>query len=254
MHVHCHRCHATLPPAAPGSSRGDEDALLFCPRCGAPQILLPEHLRPDSPADFATGSTGTAPPPRPASTSPVDWQAAIKAGAWVAAVGVLLALLGLRYSAASLLCTLWVISGAVVALGLYARSRPQSRLDAKLGLRIGVATGLLMGAAIGIGFAVVGLVMRFGTHSMQGFDAEMAQVFGLFRAQMVDRLTEQNQPPILQQSMLGFMDSQEFKAGAVLSYAGLLGCLIVLFSACGGAFAGMLRAAQSPRHGLRRGD
>jgi hypothetical protein len=254
MHEHCHRCHALLPLAAPGSSRGDEDALLFCPRCGAPQILLPEHLRPDAPASVATSSTGAEPPPRPASASPLDWQAAIKAGAWVAAVGVLLALLGLRYTAASLLCTLWVISGAVIALGLYARSRPQSRLDAKLGLRIGAATGLLMGAAIGIGIAVAGLVMRFGTHSMQGFDASMSQAFGLFRAQMVDRMAEQNQPANLQQSMLGFMDSQEFKAGAVLAYAGFLGCLIVLFSACGGAFAGMLRAAQSPRAGLRRGE
>jgi hypothetical protein len=255
----CHRCHSELPEPAAGSSRGDEDAILFCPRCAAPQILLPEHMRTEV---SSAPTTGNAPPPRPAgfnarhATGPksVDWRAALTAAAVVAAVSALLILGRLAVPAISILSLFWTLGGAVIALGLYSRYRPDARMDAGVGLRVGVASGLLMVAGMAIALAATGILLRFGTHRLAGFDAATDQIFAAFRKQWVQQMQDQNQPADIQQQLLTFMDSHEFRAGSVVFYMGFFGGIILLISACGGAFAGMLRASQSARPGLRRGE
>ena len=260
MHEYCHRCHGELPGRAAANPYDDEGALLFCPRCGAPQILLPEHMRVEAVEAEQINTTGATPPPRPANApgslkdGQIDWRIALAAGALVAVVGAVLELIGLKSNAVSLLSLLWTMGGAVIALGLYARHRPAAWMDARVGLRVGVATGLVLIAAMGIALAATGVVMRFGTHSLGSFDAEIAANFGLMRQQMVARLQEQQQSADIQQKILGFMGSQEVRAGFAMFYLGVLGGVIMLVSAGGGAFAGMMRASQSPRPGLRRGD
>jgi len=260
MREHCHRCHGELPDRAAANPYDDEGALLFCPRCGAPQILLPDHMRVEAAEVRPANSTGAMPPPRPAAAAgtvaagQVDWRAALAAGALVAGVGAVLELIGLKSNAASFLSVLWTMGGAVIALGLYARHRPRAWMDARVGLRVGVATGLVLVAAMGIALAATGVVMRYGTHSLASFDSEVAANFELMRQQLVVRMQEQQQPAQVQQKILGFMGSQEVRAGLAVFYMGLLGGVVVLISAGGGAFAGMMRTSQSPRPGLRRGD
>ncbi len=254
----CHRCHRELPALAAGASPHDEDAVLFCPVCGAPQILLPEHLRVELPA-AAQHTTGAVPPPRPAGavvTGPgqVDWRAALGPILVVAALAAVLLGAGLRFAPLSFLCFLWTISGAVVALGLYAWSRPQARMDARVGLRVGVATGVLMISAMAITLSAAGMAMRFGAHGLQEFDRELSTSFDAKRREMAERMQEQHQDPETQQRMLAFMGSQEARAGLALASLGMLGGVIVLLSAGGGAFAGMLRASQTARQDLRPGD
>jgi hypothetical protein len=204
-------------------------------------------------------TTGALPPPRPAVAQgarpgQVDWRAALAAGALVGAVGAVLELIGLKSDAASLLSLLWTFGGAVIALGLYARHRPQAWMDARVGLRVGVATGLVLVAAMGLALAATGVVMRFGTHSLGSFDADIVRNFELIRQQMADRLREQQQSVDVQQRIFGFMGSPEVRAGFAIFYLGFLGGVVLLVSAGGGAFAGMMRASQSRRPGLRRGD
>jgi hypothetical protein len=253
MHELCHRCHGELPASTSGDS-----PLIFCPHCAAPQLLLPEFMRVEVAPVAPT--TGAVPPPRPAGSystvrqGQVDWHAALAATGVVAGVGALLMVTGMEFSAASLLSILWTMSGAVIALGLYAHSRPQASMDARIGLRVGTATGLLMIAAMSIALAGTGLVMRFGTHSLGGFDSELAQIFELNRQHFIQLMHEQNQPADIQTKMLSLMDSPEFHAGFAVAYVGVVGGIILALSAGGGAFAGMLRASRSPRPGLRRGD
>ena len=250
----CHRCHGELPSSPIGNRHDDEAAPLFCPRCGSPQILLPDHMRIETPA--VPNTTGTLPPPRPAGHAPgqIDWRAALPANALVALVGVVLLAIGLKFSAASFLSTLWTMGAAVIALGLYARSRPQAWMDARTGLRIGFTTGIFMIAAMGIVLAGTGVVRRFGTHSLAGFDTQLAQFFETLRGQMVLRLQEQAQPPDVQQKILGFMGSPEARAGVAVFYVFLTGGFILMLSAGGGAFAGMMRGAQAQRLGRRRSE
>jgi hypothetical protein len=250
----CHRCHGELP----ASTKGDSP-LIFCPHCAAPQLLLSESMRIELPPVAPT--TGALPPPRPVGSYPlnsrpgqVDWRAAIAATAMVAAVGAALLVGGVEFSAVSFLSVLWTMSGAVIALGLYSRNRPQAWMDARVGLRVGFASGLLTIAAMGIALAGTGVVMRFGTHSLGSFDAGIVQIFDINRQHVIQMMQEQNQPADIQVKLLGLMNSPEFHAGFAITYVGVLGGIILLISAGGGAFAGMLRASRSPRPGLRRGD
>ena len=254
MHALCHRCHGELPSSPAGSRHDDDAAILFCPRCGAPQILLPEHMHVEVP--ISTTTTGAVPPPRPAGSGPgqVDWQAAIRAGSFVAFVAAVLLVVGLVFSPVSFLSTLWTMGAAVIALGLYTRSRPQAYMDARVGLRIGVATGAMVIAAMVMVLAGTGVVMRFGTHGLTGFDAEMAQTFEIVRARAAISLQEQGQPADVQQKILAFVGSPEARAGLAVFYLSLTGFFILLLSAGGGAFAGMMRGAQAQRLGQRSGD
>jgi hypothetical protein len=253
MREHCHRCHGELPEAALG-----DGPLLFCPHCAAPQLLLPEAMRIETPE--AT-TTGALPPPRPAGSSApavrpgqVDWRAALAATGLVAAVAAVLMVARLAFPSTALLSLLWTLSGSVIALRLYTRSRPQAWMDARVGLRVGATAGLMMIAAMAIVLAATGVILRFGTHTMAGFDAEAAQTFETNRQLVTQMMQDQNQPADAQKKLLGLMSSAEYHAGVVVASLGLMGGLILLFSAGGGAFTGMLRGSRSPRPGLRRGD
>lgn len=221
--------------------------MLFCPHCSAPQILLPEHMRIDVPVVPSTLSTGTVPPPHP---QQVDWHAAFSSAALVAAVGAGFTIAGLRLPLASLVGTFWVVGGAVIALGLYTRLRPGAWMDARTGLRIGLVTGLLTISAIAVALAFTGVLARFGTHAMSGFDSVLAQQFAAMQTQITAKMREQNQDPEFQQKVLGFVNSPEVRGGVMVIYLGVLGAIVVLLSAGGGAFAGMLRT----RHSLRQGQ
>jgi len=254
----CHRCHGELPQSAAGDPQSEENALLFCPRCGAPQIRLPEHMRTDEPGADGTRTTGASPPPRPLASGgvagSVDWRAAVSSIALVAGIDAVLMAFGVISTAASFLGILWTVSGAIVALGLYARQRPRASVDARVGVRVGLATGVLMIAALGIVLASSEVVMRFGTHSMAAKDAMETQQLATFEAQMTELMQAQNESQEMQRKYHGFMRSPEFRAGMELGGLAFLGGIVLLLSAGFGAVAGMLRASQSPRPGLRRGD
>jgi len=227
-------------------SSSDDDEALFCPRCGAPQILLPEYMRTESVAVSAEMTTGTVPPPRP---HLVDWPVAVMCAAPVALATAVFALAGLAVPAASFLNTLCVLAGAGVVLGLYRSRRPLARINGRVGLRVGFLTGLMMVAAMGVALASTGLIERFGLHGMASFDAEVAQQFSMLQAQMVEKMQAQEQGRDVQQKILGFLTSPEVRAGLGLFYAALLaGFVLVLTTVCG-AFTGML---QTRRRALRR--
>jgi hypothetical protein len=259
----CHRCHAELPRSSSDgrlrSYDSEDGPALFCPRCGAPQVNLPEHLRPEPVEQERT--TGELPPPRPAGIDPayrstgyVDWHACLGWVGLVAGISTVLMLVGLVSPLASLLSVIWTVGGAVVSLALYARSRPQARMDAGVGMRVGAATGVMMIASMGLALAITGFVMRFGTHSLGGFDAEMANAFAAMREQWAAKMQDQPQPAELKDKLMGYLASPEFRAGLALFYLGAVGSLVLLLSTGGGALAGMLRAQQNARPGLRRGD
>ena len=252
MHRTCHRCHADLPgELAWGTAYGgDEDKPLFCPRCGAPQIMLPEYMRAEVAAtDPAAGTTtGAVPPPRP---QMVDWPAALTSALPIAVVTGLLVVASFAAPAAELFNTLCILGASGIALGLYRSRRPLARIDGRVGLRVGFLTGLLMVTAMGLTLALTGALERFGLHGMTGFDAEVDQSFAMIRTQMMASMQGQSQSADAQQHVIGLFMSPEGRAGLVLFYlAFLAGFVIVLTSALGG-FAGLL---QTRRRALRRGE
>ncbi len=255
MDVFCHRCHAELPGSATLSSRGGEEEVLFCPHCGAPQLYLPDHLRIEMPGEPGALTTGSLPPPRPAGFAPdrIDWQIALRSSAIVAAVSAGLGVASLRFPFLSLAYIVWTIGAAIVALGFYARQRPQAHMDAAVGLRIGSVTGLLMIAFLGVAFTVTGLVARFSTHSMAGFDGQLTQQMTSLEQQLKVSVAQQHRPPDAEQKLgefVDFLNTPEARTGIMLAGVGLQACFILLVATGGGGFAGMLRRPGSLRRNL----
>jgi len=228
----CHRCGGELP-AGSGESP-------FCPQCGTPQLFLSlENQSVETggePAAMAEGaaSTGTLPPPRPRD---VEWKTAIRCAAAVAGVGSALSLGAMWVSLLSTLSFLWIMSASLITLGLYQKRRPAAWIDVGVGVRIGVVVGVCLSLGLGVALAGAGLVARFGLHSMGGFDAAMAA-----RTQEAIR----NSTTPVPAEMLGFLGSQEFRAGMMLVGFAFFSAFLLVLSTLGGAFAGLLRMRRGP--------
>lgn len=209
----------------------------FCPHCGAPQLKLALDLQPSeqqAPADGAT--TGMRPPPRP---QQVDWRMAIRCAAAVAGIGGLLALGALRIAVLTPATILWAMSGSLITLGLYQNRRPAAWMDARIGARIGAMVGVCLGLGLALPVAVAGVVARFGTHAMASFDNEMTTLQSM--AQQAMQQSAQRSGTALPAEVVQFVQSQEYRAASVLTYCGFLALLLLVVSALGGAFAGLLR-------------
>lgn len=224
---------------------------MFCPRCGAPQILLPDYMRTETTAVPQSATTGAVPPPRP---QMVDWPVAMQCAAPVALLTGVLAVGGLVFPAASFFNTLFILSGASMVLGLYRSRRPLARIDARVGVRVGLLTGILMVGAMGLSLAATGVVERFGVHGMAAFDAEVANQFVALQAKTAEQAKAQTANPAeaqaLQQKVTGYLQAPEVRAGLGLFMLAVEGLFILALTIILGAFSGLL---QTRRRTLRSG-
>lgn len=223
----CHRCGEELP-AASGESP-------FCPHCGAPQLYLSLDQQSLDTGDDAQGgsTTGALPPPPPRM---VDWKIAIRCAALVALVGAVLSLCAIRVQMLSPISFLWIMSGSLITLGLYQKRLPAAWMDVRVGARIGVVVGLCLSSGLAIAMAGWGLVERFGLHAMGSFDEGLGQVIQMMR----DRTLQQPASPETAE-MLRWLATPEFRAVYALTACAMAAACILLVSALGGAFAGLLR-------------
>jgi hypothetical protein len=226
----CHRCGNELPTG---------DGLSpFCPHCGATQLFLAESFLADQQPPVAAGATGALPPPLPRQ---VDWQAALRCSALVAAVAAVLSVVALRVPGISLINTVWTLTASMITLALYRRSRPLAWMDAGIGARIGLTTGLSLIVLIAAALAVAGLVGRFGLHAMAGFDTDFAQMIAQAKVAALASSAEAG-PQIAR-----FYDIPEFQAGIVLAAIAFSAVFLLLFSTMGGALGGLLRSRDRAR-------
>lgn len=226
MQRQCYTCGGELPEA------GGESP--FCPHCGAPQLTLSVDLQTEQPeAGPNDTAAGALPVPRP---QQVDWQMALRCAAAVAAVGGLLCVGALRIPSLTPASALWILCGSMITLGLYQNRRPAAWMDARVGARIGIVVGLCLTVALAIPIATVGVVARFWLKAMGGFDAQMAAQF----QQVMQRSVEQTGTPYPAQTV-AILQSPEFRAASVLFSCAFTVVLLLVVSAVGGAFSGLMR-------------
>jgi len=223
----CHACGGELP-----AGRGESP---FCPHCGTPQLFLAIENQsvetggePDVAADGAA-STGALPPPLP---QQIEWKTAIRCAAAVAGIGSLLSLAAMRIDQLSPVSFVWIMSASLITLGLYQRRLPTAWIDVRVGARIGVVVGLCLAIGLGAVVAGWGVVSRFGLHTMGSFDAAMA-------TQMQEAVRRSTTPIPPQVQLLAL--SQEFRAAMMLALFAFVSACLLVMSAVGGAFAGLLR-------------
>jgi hypothetical protein len=254
----CHRCQRELPrsgSAGPGAALStlDDEVVLFCPRCGAPQLRLPEHLRSTAVAIASESTTGAPPPPRllgfnASRGQTVDWPAAIRCGALIAVVEVLgIVLQNLApseevRSIAFSTCLMLLIFSALIAVNLYARLAPTAPLTGRTGLRIGLVSAviLLTLGIVAVGFT--GVVSRFLLHSMASSDAEWLKTVAMVQASTLAAAHGPDEAEVARR-LCFFMSSPEGHGGMVLGGFAFYGVFFLLLSAGLGAFAGLLKAS-----------
>lgn len=183
-----------------------------------------------------SSTTGQAPPPK---ASEVDWNSALRSALLVALVGAALFTLASYVPALTVVSLLWILSAASIATGIYRRRRPFLRMDASIGARIGLFVGVLMTSLLSVSLAVIGLVARFGRHSMAAFDAQITHQMH----EQVERAIVSNPAPA---SIVQQMLSQEFRTGVMLTGLLVFGLLILALSTLGGLFSGMVADRRKP--------
>jgi hypothetical protein len=254
MYRICHRCHRDLPGAPAshangfgGSAASDEEHALFCPWCGAPQLVLQEHMRAEVAVSAASSTTGAIPPPRPRM---VEWPVVVSCAMPVAIATGVFAIGGLVAGFAYFLSLLCILGGSGMVLALYRARRPLARIDGRVGLRVGLLTGLMMVTTMGIGLSATGVLERFALHNMAGFDEDLTkqQQLGM---QMAEQMLASDKDPQLKQMELEFAASPEIRAGTVLFGALFRTGILLAFTTGLGGFAGLL---QTRRRALRSGD
>jgi hypothetical protein len=228
MQEYCLTCGGDLP--------GRSGETPFCPHCGAPQLKLAFDLQQPEEPTPGPATTGMRPPPRP---EQVDWRMAIRCAVGVAAVGGLLAVIALRVPLLTMATILWTMSGSLITLGLYQNRRPTAWMDARIGARIGTLVGICLGMGLALPVAIAGVVARFGLHAMATFDAQMATLQGLVQQAM--QQSAQRSGTALPPGVLQLVQSQEYRAASVLTYCAFLALALLVVSALGGAFGGLLR-------------
>jgi hypothetical protein len=174
-------------------------------------------------------SMGAIPPPRP---QQVEWKTAIRCAAAVAGVGALLSVGAMRVALLGTLSLMWIVSASIITLGLYQRRRPAAWMDMRVGARIGVVVGVCLALALGIAMAGEGLLSRYVLHGMGDFDAAMA-------AKTAEAIRNSKTP--VPPEMLGFLGSQEFRAGMVLACFAFVSASLLVLSTVFGAFGGLMR-------------
>ena len=227
MHEFCHRCGGELP-----SGSGESP---FCPHCGSPQLFLSLDFQSVETGGDGDGQTAPGTPtPRPRQ---VDWKMAIRCAVVVAAVAGVLSLGAMRVSLLLPVSSIWVMSASLITLGLYQKRRPLAWMDAGTGARIGVLVGLCLAFGLAIPLAVAGVILRFGLHSMDGFDKQMVEL-------MSTAITNSKTPVPIE--VVQFFNAPEFRAGFMLVVSAAYSVFLLVLSTVGGAFAGMLQMRRKP--------
>ncbi|MGD0798935.1 MAG: hypothetical protein ABR910_14555 [Acidobacteriaceae bacterium] len=136
----------------------------------------------------------------------------------------------------STLSLMWFMSASLITLGIYQKRLPAAWMDVRVGARIGVVVGICLALGLGVVLAAAGLVARFRLHAMGTFDSDMA-------TRIQDAIRNSATP--VPADMLGLLASPEFRAGMMVAGFAFLSLALLILSAVGGAFAGLLRTRRS---------
>jgi hypothetical protein len=226
-----------------GSAQDHEadNTLLFCWNCGLPQVVLSEELR-DQAAEGERAAADSAEASKTPSPEAVVWRGAIMAALLAGGVAAGLTLISLAVPAVVLFTWLWAVGAPVVALGIYSSRFRSTRISPGFGARL----GLLCGLAIALANATINtiglLISRYVLHRAAEFDGQLAAFYAQVSASTVARSGKDAAEPFVK-----LLTIPEFRAGILLSSIGVFIGGYLLFSAAGGAFAGMLRARSQPK-------
>lgn len=159
----------------------------------------------------------------------VSWKMAIRIAAVVGTtVGILSSLL----AAGSVL---WVAVGAVVAIGIYHRRRPLTKLGPRVGARVGALLGLIAAMVAFAANSVLLVVQRYGLHQGNAIDTQLTAIVKQAAARAA---TMDPQAPVA--AFTSFWLSAEGRIGLILLTMAFLSILIMVFAIAGGVLGAQI--------------
>ena len=170
----------------------------------------------------------------------VQWKSAVLSALVVSVAAGLLSILGLAVPALSALCFFWVVSGSLIALGLYQRrigrigvsgTVPVAALTPGVGARIGLLVGIFTAFAIATVTALALLLGRYAFHMGPPFDAQLTAII----REGMRRAAQNGSDSQLVQNVMTFWLSPEGRAGYILLTTGVMTFGIVILCMIAGA-------------------
>jgi hypothetical protein len=231
----CHRCHHAL-------TIDDENALIFCYNCGAPQVTLSEELLEQAQKALETSperiETEAERSERIAAQPPdllVIWKSIIRIAALVSGVISLICL------ALPLEILAWLAPGIV--LSVYCARHRETKITTAVGARIGLVCGILCGFGITVAKAVQMLVVRFGLHQGGSLDKTLVQAITQAKARAIAQSGQAAAGAIFNP----LLNVPEFRVGFYM-FALLFGIsILIALSIASGAFSGFMRSRRPIR-------
>jgi len=219
----CHRCGSPL--AAPQ---------MFCANCGSPQLLYQAGTETEA------GSGDTV----PAAGRDIQWKTAIGAAVTFAVpVGVLCSPV---VPILSVGCCLWVVGGAVAAVGLYQRRSATRILPRRLGVRLGAIIGLIA-ATVAAAFNAGAMVLE--RYALHGGDA-MEKAYQATMEQVASATAQFSaSSPAESRDAMQFLLSPDGQAASALLTVLLTSLGIAVFSMIGGALGTRIFSGRNPSAG-----
>jgi len=160
----CHRCSAVFSADS-----------LFCPQCGAPQLVLTEEDAERVAAEHASTSTSSAGPmPRITGSGRIRWRPVLHIMAVLVLVAALAVGLGSALPGLSLVGWFFVFSAPMFTLNLYQRKSPGATMSAAVGARIGVTLGVIMAFVLTAVDVARELISRYALHHGSDMDQAIA--------------------------------------------------------------------------------
>lgn len=216
----CYKCQASI-----------DEALPFCPHCGAPQIrvAVPEEDSAIYPSVAAPNvyPSSWPPPASPHQDNAIQWGLAAKGAVLSGLISAVLSGIPIL----NLGCCLWLLGGGSLAVWLYQRRIPGAVVTPGMGMRIGALSGVF-------GFVVTTVlwVVMFAKNS---------QKFRTIFAEQMEKSLAQNPDPRTQDAARQFMDYVNTPEGLATFFMValvMMAVFYVIFSAAGGALGASMFA------------
>jgi hypothetical protein len=220
---------------------------LYCPLCGAPQLVLSEEAASRLVEAQAVSAT-TAAGPVPSVTLGVRgirWRAAIRLAAVLAVSTGLCSVLGERLPVFSFAYLMLLLLAPTLCLSFYQRSAPDLPMGAGVGARIGLVLGLVLTLGLTAVEAATGVVERYVLHR----GAQMDQVLSDSLNAAMQRMPASANPDAAQlvQRWFAFFQTPDGRAGGALLSSLLMGLLLTAYCLLFGALLGWLRPTRVRR-------
>lgn len=234
----CHRCSAVFP-----------DESLYCPQCGAPQLVLTEADAERITADRALAPASATAMPRLSGSQRIRWRPLLRIIAVLALVAALVLALGSALPGLGLLGLFIIFASPMFTLNFYQRRVSGAPMSASIGARIGIALGVLMAFVLATVDAARELISRYLLHNGAAMDQAISAAVQKMTEQMASNPSAAANAPEFRQ-MLHFFTTPDGHAALGLMSGAMMAAGILVYSAFSAMVLGWLRPMPQRRNGL----